>query len=99
MDWGIKFNDSKLQYRQTRVKFIGHQWSHNQIMVDPDRVKAIDALKEPSTKVKLQKALGSFNYVRKFVPQMADVAAPLYGLLSDSVRFEWLPSILKASTN
>lgn len=87
----IRFNPSKLQYRQSEVKFVGHLWSCNRIKVDPERVRAIMALKEPKTKKQVEKVMGTFNYLRRFIPEMSHLAAPLYGLLSDSVAFHWYP--------
>ena len=86
----VKFNPGKLQYRTTQVKFLGHLWSYNQIKVDPERVRAITAIKEPKTKKQLQKALQTFNFLRKFIPQMGEIGAPLYALLSEKVQFQWL---------
>ncbi|KAK3928219.1 LOW QUALITY PROTEIN: Transposon Tf2-11 polyprotein, partial [Frankliniella fusca] len=77
--------------RQTQVKFLGQLVSKNATKVDPERVRAIQAINEPKTKKQLQKCLGTFNYVRKFSPQMATIAAPLYQLLSKTVTFQWLP--------
>ncbi|XP_052131371.1 uncharacterized protein K02A2.6-like [Frankliniella occidentalis] len=87
----IRFNPSKIQYRQAEVKFLGHLWSKNNIRVDPQRVRAINAIAEPKSKNQLQKCLGTFNYLRNFIPQMAEIAAPLNQLLSSSVAFHWLP--------
>lgn len=95
-DQNIRFNPNKLQYRLTEVKFVGHLWSLNKIKVDPERVRAILALKAPQTKKQVSKVLGTFNYLRKFIPQMSNIAAPLYGLLSDSVHFHWYPSHAEA---
>jgi hypothetical protein len=92
----IRFNKSKVQYRQREVLFLGQLMSKNQIKANPERVRAIQAIKEPTTKTLLQKRMGAFNYLRKFIPQMAHIAAPLYALLSDSVRFHWLPVHAKA---
>ena len=87
----IRFNRGKIQYRKLQVKFLGLLWSLNQIKIDPNRTAAIMALKEPTTKKKLQQIMGVFNHLRKFIPQMGTVAAPLYALLPKSVQFLWLP--------
>ncbi|XP_026290645.2 uncharacterized protein K02A2.6-like [Frankliniella occidentalis] len=92
----IRFNIDKLQYRRKEVKFLGQLLSKNATKVDPERVKAISAINEPKTKKQLQKCLGTFNYVRKFLPQMATIAAPLYQLLSSKVNFQWLPAQAQA---
>ncbi|KAK3909739.1 Transposon Tf2-9 polyprotein [Frankliniella fusca] len=89
----IRFiNPSKLQYRLKEVKFVGHMWPHNQMKIDPKRVAAKGEIAESKNRHELQKCLGTFNYVRKFIPQMATTAAPLYSLLSDRVAFHWLPA-------
>ncbi|KAK3924201.1 hypothetical protein KUF71_002472 [Frankliniella fusca] len=82
----IRFNCDKIQYRQKQVKFLGQLLSKNATKVDPERVRAIQAINEPKTKKQLQKCLGTFNYVRKFLPQMATIAAPLF-----QPRVEYLP--------
>lgn len=84
----VRFNPGKIQYRQKEVKFLGHLWSKNKTKVDPERVRAIQAIKDPKTKTQLQKCLGIFNYLRKFIPQMATIAAPLYELLSNAVLYK-----------
>ena len=91
-----KFNPNKIQYRKKRVKFLGHLWSHNQIKIDPDRVRAITALEEPKTNKQLQKALQSFNFLRKIILQMGTIAAPLYALFSNKVQFHWVPGHAQA---
>ena len=76
----IRFNPGKTQYRQAEVKFLGHLWSRNQIRVDPERVRALLAIPEPDSKKTLHSVLSMFNYLRKYIPQMATIAAPLYRL-------------------
>lgn len=87
----VRFNPTKLQYRKPVVKFLGMLWSLNSIKIDPGRIQAIQALKEPRTRKELQRRLGVFNHLRKFIPQMAEIAAPLYELLSQNVIYQWLP--------
>jgi len=87
----IRFNPSKLQYRKPEVKFLGQLWSENSAKVDPERVRAMDAIKEPTTRTQLHKTMGTFNYLRSFIPQMGQIAAPLYQLLSPLVKYQWLP--------
>lgn len=86
-----RFNPKKLQYRLSEVKFLGHLWSQNKMKIDPERVLAINGLKEPKSRKQLQKLLATFNYLRKWIPQMSTIAGPLYELLSSKVVFQWLP--------
>lgn len=63
----VRFNKSKIQYRQTEVKFLGFLWSCNQIKIDADRVLAIKALsnQEPKTRKQLQRVCAVFYHLRK----------------------------------
>ena len=87
----VRFNPGKLQFRMIVVKFIGMLWSLNQIKIHPERISAIQAIKDLKTKKQLEKVLGVLNYLRKFVPQIAELAAPLQELLSKTTIFQWLP--------
>ena len=87
----VKFNQNKTQYRLAQVMFLGFLWSKNQIKIDPGRIAAIQALKEPETRHNLQKVCGTFNHLRKFLPQMGTIAVPLCELLSSAVTYKWLP--------
>lgn len=87
----VKFNPNKIQYRLSEVKFLGLLWAKNQIKVDPERTRAIQALQPPKTRHMLQKVVGTFNHLRKFIPQMGTIAFPLCELLLSAVSFKWLP--------
>lgn len=53
---------------------------------------AIKKIEPPSNKKDLQKLLGMINYVRNFVPNLAEISQPFRELLKKNVIFEWLPS-------
>lgn len=85
----IKFNLDKLQYCKKSVKFMGHVISELGLQPDPDQVKAILELKEPKNKTELQRIVGMFNYLRDFIPKMAERISPLRELLKSNVLWEW----------
>ena len=87
----VRFNPKKLQYRLLEAMFLGLLWSYNKIKIDPNRTAAIQALHVPKTRKQLQKAIGVFNHLRKFIPQMSTIAAPLFALMSKKVHYQWLP--------
>ena len=91
LNQNTKFNPDKIQYRSKQVKFVGFQWSLNKIEIDPGRIAAIKAPKEPTTRTQLQRVCAVFNHLRKFIPQMGTISAPLCELLSTKVKFQWLP--------
>lgn len=85
----VKFNFTKLQYRVEQVKFFGHVFEKNSMKPSPERVKDLLAIKNPSCKKELQRLLGMFNYLRRFVPNMAELTAPLRELLKNKADFIW----------
>ncbi|XP_072401178.1 uncharacterized protein [Diabrotica undecimpunctata] len=96
---GAKFNSDKFQYCQEEVKFMGQVFSHKGMQIDPDRVESLCKLKEPNSKIELQRILGAFNYVRRYIPNMAEHIQPLCQLLKNNIEWVWLPSHLKCFDN
>lgn len=86
-----KFNKDKLQFCKDRVKFMGHIFSQSGMQIDEDRVESLKKLRPPTNKVELQRILGSFNYVRRYVKNMSELMHPLCELLKNNVEFSWLP--------
>lgn len=85
----VRFNKNKFQHKLKQVKYFGHIFSEEGMKIDPDRVKAIVNIKGPNNKKELQIFLGMINYLRKFVPNLADIAAPLQLLLKKNVDWIW----------
>lgn len=77
----VKFNKRKFQYKLREVKYFGHIFSKKGMQIDPDRIKAIKSIKSPTKVKELQIFLGMVNYLRRFVPKLAEIAAPLQMLL------------------
>ncbi|CAI5474821.1 unnamed protein product [Closterium sp. Yama58-4] len=80
---------SKCEFLQPELEFLGHVVSWEGIKIDPRKVKAISEWKPPTNITELQSFLGFVNYVRRFVPNMAEVTRPLTDLLHKSVQFLW----------
>ncbi|XP_052126610.1 uncharacterized protein K02A2.6-like [Frankliniella occidentalis] len=89
--YNVHFNPTKLQYKLNSVKFLGHVYSQEGRSPDPSRVTAIEKLENPKNVKELQRFLGIVNYVREFVPNLADDTAFLRQLLRKCVEWMWLP--------
>lgn len=85
----VRFNKEKFQYKLKQVKYFGHIFSDKGMQIDPDRVTAIINMKSPNNKKELQVFLGMVNYLRKFIPHLADIASPLQLLLKKDVEWIW----------
>lgn len=86
---GIKFNPKKCEFNVRSINFLGHTFGPDGIKVDNEKVKAIKNLKVPTDKKSLQRLLGMFNYVSKFIPNYSHVCAPLRELLKDDIEFSF----------
>lgn len=91
-----KFNKDKFQYCQNKVKFMGQMFSEEGMQIDPDRIESLSMLKSPENKAELQRVIGSFNYVRRYVKNMSEIMHPLCELLKSNVEWTWLPKHQKA---
>lgn len=85
----VKFNKSKFKFNKTKVNFLGHEITNLGVKPDYNKIKIIKELKPPKNKVELQRILGVVNYVGKFLPNVAQVNAPLRELIRKDVVFEW----------
>jgi hypothetical protein len=58
--------------------------------MDPERVEAIKKVPLPPTKKALQSFLGQINFVRRSIPNLAEMMTPLLKLLKKDAKFEWI---------
>jgi hypothetical protein len=68
---------------------LGHIITKDGVKMDPERVQAIQQVPLPKTKKALQSFLGQINFVRRFIPNLAETLKPLQKLLKKDVKFEW----------
>jgi len=57
--------------------------------MDPNRVKAIEALPIPSNKKALQSFLGQINFVRKFINNFSESVSLITSMLKKDAVFSW----------
>ena len=92
---GLTRKPSKVQVGSREVKHVGHKLSADGIRIDEDRIKAIVDLLRPKTIRELQSVLGMINFVRKFIPNLAGIIAPLVALTKKEAAKEvakrWSP--------
>ena len=87
--YNLKLNKSKIQFRKTSVRYLGHIISEMGIALDKDRINAILGMERPKDKKGLQRILGIINYLGKFIVHRAEIEAPLRKLLQNDVVFLW----------
>ena len=74
---GLKLNRDKCKIGHEEIAYIGHVLSGQGVKPDPSKVEAVKNMPCPSTKPELQRFMGVIAYLSKFIPNMAEVSAPL----------------------
>lgn len=94
--FGISLNPAKSVFGVDEGKLLGHIIAKDGVKVDPKRVEAIKQDPLPQTKKALQSFLGQINFVRRFIPNLAETIKPTLKLLKKDVKFEWTDEGRKA---
>jgi ribonuclease HI len=94
--FGISLNPKKTIFGVMEGKLLGHIVSPEGVKVDPERVVAIQRLPLPTNKKEMQSFFGKVNFLRRFIPDFAQVAKPLNQLMKKDIRFKWDPPTRQA---
>ena len=86
---GLKLKATKCELFQKQTGFLGHVVSQEGIHVEPKKVLAVKAWTACRTRRQIKSFLGLVGYYRRFIPEFAEIARPLYELDSVTVRFKW----------
>ena len=81
----LTMKPSKIHFGPKEVQYLGHVLSANDIRMGEDRIKAIMDLKTPTTIKELRSVLGTINFVRKFIQNLATIIEPSVALTQKSV--------------
>ena len=87
---GLKLRPKpKCKFAQTSCIFLGHEISKNGIRPPSDRIDILNNYPTPQNRKELQRALGMFNWFRKFIPNYSATSSVLYYLLKKNVSYCW----------
>lgn len=76
-EYGVLINTSKCRWGQQEVTFLGYRVSSTGTRPLDDKVEAIQNYPPPKTVKELRRFLGMLNFYRRFVPNAAQLQAPL----------------------
>jgi hypothetical protein len=70
----------KVVFATEKISFLGHLISAEGVKIDPERTRANRDFPPPRDVSGISRFLGMVNYYHKFIPYLADMAAPLNAL-------------------
>ena len=76
----LKLNPEKIQFKLTKIAFMGFRISEAGVEPDPTWIKAIVEMPRPVNKHGVQRFIGMVNFLNAFYPSLASVIKPLHNL-------------------
>ncbi|XP_065208322.1 uncharacterized protein K02A2.6-like [Planococcus citri] len=86
---GLKLNKDKCQFNLKSITYLGFVIDANGIRKTPEKIETIVKCDYPKNIEQLRSFIGLINYYGRFIPNMADILAPMYQLMQKDVQFVW----------
>ena len=86
---GLKVKPEKCRVLPQRVPFVAHILSAQGVSTDPEKISAAKSWPPPTNVSQLRVFLGKIGYYRKFIPDFATLAAPLFELEEKGRNVLW----------
>eukprot|EP00253_Pinus_taeda_P006696 PITA_06696 len=87
--YGISLNPKKSLFALEEGKLLGHIISKDGIRIDPERIQAILQIPYPRNIKELQAFLGKINFLRRFIPNLAELIRLLSNMLKKDAKVKW----------
>ena len=87
--YGISLNPKKSMFGLEEGKLLGHIISKDGIRIDPERIQAILQIPYPRNIKELQEFLGKINFLRRFIPNLAELIRLLSDMLKKYAKVKW----------
>jgi hypothetical protein len=87
--FGLSLNPKKSHFAMQEGKLLGHIMSKYGIKIDPKRVEAIDTINFPRNVKEIQSFLGKINFLRRFIPNFAEIVKLITDMLKKDSEVKW----------
>ncbi len=85
---GVTLNQ-KCEFSKKSVKFLGQILDESGVYADPEKVRAITHMSEPTNTSEMRRFMGMINHLGKFLPNLAEKTQPLRDLLQKKNMWAW----------
>lgn len=86
---GLSLKLSKCQFCLNELVFLGYRVTPDGVSPDPKKVEAVTEFKTPKDVKQVRGFLGLTGYYRRFIPNYAQKAEPLFKLTRKETPFDW----------
>ena len=87
--FGISLNPKKTLFGLEEGKLLGHIISKDGIRIDPSRIEAILKTNSPRKIKELQYFIGKINFLRRFIPNLAELLRNITNMLKRDSEIRW----------
>ena len=87
--FGLSLNPKKTVFGLQEGKLLGHIISKKGIRIDPQRVEGIIQITHPRNIKELQSFIGKINFLRRFIPNLAEHLRNMTNMLKKGVGVKW----------
>ena len=85
----IKWNRQNIQFKLSKIAFMGAIYSEDGVSPDPGKVRAVIEMPILTDKPSVVHFCGLVNYLSNFCPNLSTVIKPLYDLSKKDQEFLW----------
>jgi predicted phosphatase len=87
--FGLSLNPKKSHFAMQESKLLGHIVSKDRIKINPKRIEVIDTINIPRNVKEIQSFLGKINFLRRFIPNFAEIMKLITDMLKKNNETKW----------
>ena len=93
---GLTLRGPKCHIGMSSVHYLGHVFSASGMSPDPNKVQVVLDRPAPTNPTEVRQFLGLTSYYRRYIPNFANIASPLYSLTQTGATFSWTEDCISA---